>query len=316
MAVELHFGMDHEHYDWSPFNKQRPVLRWPENARVALCVIVSLEHMEWRPPQGTFQNPALAGGYGPSPFPDVTRWSHREYGHRVGVFRLLDSLERHGIKTTVAMDVLTAQNYPFLVKHCQNRGCEIIGHGISVSRLITSKMPEEEERQYIQTSVEALTRATGATPLGWLGPEYGESSRTPRLLAQAGIRYVCDWTNDEQPFPMKAGVGASHGSPLLALPVMLPLDDVNSLWDRRIPMGKYVEMVKDSFDTIYREGEENGRLMVLNLHPWLMGQPFRIRYLNDALDYIMGHPGVWAATGSEIAEWYRRNPPSHVQPLA
>jgi peptidoglycan/xylan/chitin deacetylase (PgdA/CDA1 family) len=213
-------------------------------------------------------------------------------------------LERHGIKATVAMDVLTAQNYPFLVRHCQSRDCEIIGHGMSVSRLITSNMSEENERQYIQTSVEALTRATGIAPLGWLGPEYGESARTPKLLAQAGIRYVCDWTNDEQPFPMKTGQGE-----LLALPVMLPLDDVNALWDRRITIGKYRDMVKESFDTLYQDGAENGRLLVLNLRPWLMGQPFRIRYLNEALSYIMGHKGVWAATGSEIVEWYRRNPP-------
>ena len=304
MAVELHFGMDHEHYDWSPFNKQRPVLRWPENARVAVCVIVNLEHMEWNPPQGTFQNSALAGGYGPSPFPDVTRWSHREYGHRIGFFRLLDSLDKHGLKTTVAMDVLTAQNYPFLVRYCQERSCEIIGHGISVSRLITSNMSEEEEQEYIHRSVQGLTDATGIAPLGWLGPECAESARTPQLLAQAGIRYVCDWTNDEQPFPLKTTEGE-----ILALPVMLPLDDVNALWDRRVTIAKYVQMVKESFDTIYQEGEENGRLMVLNLHPWLIGQPFRIRYLNDALDYVMGHQGVWAATGSEVVEWYLRNPP-------
>jgi allantoinase len=304
MAVELHYGMDHEHYDWSPFNQQRGVLRWPDNARVAVCVIVTLEHMEWDPPEGTYQNPALSGGYGPAPFPDVTRWSHREYGHRVGIFRLLDLLARHGLQATVALDVLTAQNYPFLVRHCQSRGCEIIGHGISVSRLITSNMSEQEEREYIETSVRDLTAANGVTPTGWLGPEYGESARTPQLLAQAGIRYVCDWTNDEQPFLMNTPEGE-----LLALPVMLPLDDVNALWDRRVTMGRYVEMVKESFDTIYREGSENGRLMVLNLHPWLMGQPFRVRYLHKALDYIMGHREVWAATGSEIVEWYRANPP-------
>lgn len=115
------------------------------------------------------------------------------------------------------MDVLTAQNYPYLVRHCQNRGCEIIGHGISVSRLITSKMSEEEEQEYIHRSVQGLTDATGGAPLGWLGPEYGESARTPQLLAQAGIRYVCDWTNDEQPFPLKSPEGES-----LALPVMVP----------------------------------------------------------------------------------------------
>ena len=304
MAVQLHYGMDHEHYDWSPFNQHRKVLRWPQNARVALTVIVNLEHMEWQPPEGTYQNPALSGGYGASPFPDVTRWSHREYGHRVGIFRLLDLLDKHGIKATVAMDLLTAQNYPYLVRHCQQRGCEIIGHGISVSQLITSNMSESEERDYITSAVGGLAEATGAAPQGWLGPEYGESSRTPQLLAQAGIRYVCDWTNDEQPFPMKTPEGE-----LVALPVMLPLDDVSALWDRRVTIGKYVEMIKESFDTIYEEGEANGRLMVLNLRPWLSGQPFRVRYLDAALEYIMGHQGVWAATGSEIIDWYCANPP-------
>lgn len=137
-----------------------------------------------------------------------------------------------------------------------------------------------------------------------LGPEYGESARTPGLLAQAGISYVCDWTNDEQPFPLKTTEGD-----LLALPVMLPLDDVSALWDRRVTIAKYVEMIKESFDTIYEEGESNGRLMVLNLRPWLSGQPFRVRYLAGALEYIMGHPDVWAATGSEIIDWYRANPP-------
>ena len=304
MAVQLHYGMDHEHYDWSPFNQQRKVLRWPENARVALAVIVNLEHMEWQPPEGTYQNPVLSGGYGASPFPDVTRWSHREYGHRVGIFRLLDLLDKHGIKATVAMDLLTAQNYAYLVRHCQQRGCEIIGHGISVSQLITSNMSESEERDYITSAVGGIAEATGAAPRGWLGPEYGESSRTPGLLAQAGIRYVCDWTNDEQPFPMKTPEGG-----LLALPVMLPLDDVNALWDRRVTIGKYVEMIKESFDTIYAEGAANGRLMVLNFRPWLMGQPFRVRYLAAALEYMVGHEGVWAATGSEIIDWYRANPP-------
>ena len=305
MAVQLNYGMDHNHYDWSPFNQQRARLRWPNDARVAVCVIVTLEHMEWTPPPGTYQNPVLSGGYGASPFPDVTRWSHREYGHRVGIFRLLDALQKHGLKPTVAMDVLTAQNYPFLVRYCQNLGCEIIGHGMSVSRLITSNMSEPEERQYIADSVQGLSAATGASPRGWLGPEYGESERTPQLLAEAGIEYVCDWTNDEQPFPMNTAPRR-----LLSLPVMLPLDDVSALWDRHVTIGRYVEMVQESFDTIYREGADNGRLMVLNLRPWLMGQPFRVRYLVRALAYMMGHQGVWAATGSEVADWFRENPPT------
>src|SRR5206468_11812128 len=104
------------------------------------------------------------------------------------------------LKSTIGMDVGTAGNYPFVVRHCLGRGDEIIGHGVAVNRMITSRMSEQEEREYIQTSVQALTRATGKVPVGWLGPELGESTRTPRVLAEFGIRYVCDWVNDEQPY--------------------------------------------------------------------------------------------------------------------
>ncbi len=157
----------------------------------------------WSRPPGRYQVPNLAGGYGQGPFPDVTAWSHREYGHRVGIFRVLSVLDKYGIKPTIAMDALTAEHYPFVVRHCLGRSCEIIGHGISVNRMITSRMSEDEEREYIRTSMESLTRATGKSPAGWLGPESGESSRTPQLLAESGIRYVCDWVNGEQPYSFK-----------------------------------------------------------------------------------------------------------------
>lgn len=303
MPPERRFGMDHEHYAWSPI-VTRGVLRWPEDARVALCVIVNLERMEWSPPEGSYQSAALSGGLGRRPFPDYARVSHRDYGHRVGIFRVLDVLDSHGIKATVAMDTKTAEGYPYLIRHCLGRGCEIIGHGISASQMITSKMSEKEEREYIRASVEALRRATGRAPAGWLGPEYGESSRTPGLLAQAGIRYVCDWVNDEQPYPMKTDRGELH-----ALPIMLELDDVNALWDRRVTIDRYAELLKESFDTLYRDGAQNGRVLVLNLHPWLIGQPFRVGYLDDALGYMMQRQGVWAATGSQIVDWYRENHP-------
>jgi peptidoglycan/xylan/chitin deacetylase (PgdA/CDA1 family) len=126
----------------------------------------------------------------PRPYPDYARLTHQAYGLRVGIFRVLEVLEKHGIPPTVAMDALTAEHYPYLVRHCVQRGCEIIGHGMAASRMITSKMSEPEERAYVQSSVATLARATGNTPLGWLSPEYGESTRTPSLLAQAGLKYV------------------------------------------------------------------------------------------------------------------------------
>ncbi|MCI0794949.1 MAG: polysaccharide deacetylase family protein [Chloroflexi bacterium] len=304
MPAERRYGMDHPHYDWSPITT-RGILRWPQDARVALCVIVTLEHMEWLPPEGSFQPINLAGGSAARPFPDYARLSHREYGHRVGIFRVLDVLEKHGIKPTVALDALTAANYPYLVRHLLERGCEIIGHGVSVSRMITSNMSEQEERDYIQESLAALTAATGVTPQGWLGPEYGESSRTPQLLAEAGIRYLCDWANDEQPYPLTTPQGE-----ILALPIMLEMDDVNALADRRVDVDRYAQMLKEGFDTLYEDGATNARLLALHLHPWLIGQPFRIGYLDDALGHMVRRQGVWAASGGEIVDWYRRNPPA------
>lgn len=299
---EPHPGMDHDHYDWSPLNAGRTRVAWPGSARVALCVIVSLAHVEWRRPEGHYQVANFAGGYGASPFPDVTAWSHREYGHRVGIFRVLDVLQKHGITPTVAVDVLTAEHYPFLVRHCRERGCEFIAHGVSANRMITSRMTEDEEREYLRTCIETLTRATGKAPAGWMGPDYGESTRTPRLLAQAGLRYVCDWVNDEQPYPLKVPEGELH-----ALPVTLPLDDIHALWDRRVDIDRYGAMIRESFDKLYQDGERSGRLLVLNLHPFLIGQPFRIGCLDAALGHIVQSPGVWAATGAEIIDAYVRS---------
>lgn len=301
MPAERRFGMDHEHHDWSPISTRR-ALQWPDGARVALCVMVNLEHMEWYPPAGSFTSPILGGGLGSRPFPDFARLTHREYGHRVGIFRVLDVLEKHGIRPTVAMDALTAEHYPYLVRHCLQRHCEIIGHGMSVSQMIHGNMSEQEERDYIQTSITTLTRATGQAPAGWFGPEYGESARTPQLLAQAGIRYVCDWANDEQPYRMKTSQGVLH-----ALPILLELDDIHAMWERRVPVDRYGALIAEGFEILYRDGAQNGRLLVLNLHPWYIGQPFRIGFLDHALGTIMHRQGVWAANGAAIIDWYQRH---------
>ena len=302
MPAERRPGMDHEHYEWSPINR-RGVLRWPGGARIALCVVVTLEKMEWEAPPGNF-TVSLPGGIADRPFPDYARVSHREYGHRVGIFRVLDVLQKHGVRATVAMDAMTAEANPYLVDHCLQRGAEIIGHGISVSRMITGRMTEEDEEEYVHSSVETLRQATGASPQGWLGPEYGESERTPGILAAAGVGYVCDWVNDEQPYRMTTDQGELH-----ALPLMLELDDINALWDRKVPVDRYARLLEESFDGLYEGSRESGLLMAFNLHPWLIGQPFRIGYLDQALGHMVRRQGVWAATGSEIIDWFKANPP-------
>lgn len=301
MAAPRSSGMDHPHYRFSPI-VERPRLQWPGDARLALCAIVALEHVEWAPPAGSVQAPNLYAHLAlRRPVPEFWSVSHREYGHRVGIFRLIELLEKHGVRPSVAMDAMSARNYPFLVRYLQERGCELIAHGVSASRMITSRMSEEEERAHIGESIAALRDASGRWPKGWAGPEYGESARTPQLLAQAGMRYVCDWANDEQPYRMTTAAGE-----LYALPVMVELDDAFALRDRCFRVDEYCRQLTDAFDTMYRDAAASGRLLVLSLHPWLMGQAFRIEFLDEALGYMLGHAGVWCATGIEVIEWYRQ----------
>jgi peptidoglycan/xylan/chitin deacetylase (PgdA/CDA1 family) len=290
--------MDNPYYDRSPL-PARPVLRWPDGARVALCVIVSLEHVELAPPPGTITSPSAVYG---GPWPriwDSAEVSHHEYGNRVGVFRVMELLQRFSLPATIALDAALVQVAPRLVEYLVERDCEFAGHGIAASRLISEEMPEADERDLIATSLDVLEAATGARPAGWLGADYGESTRTVRLLAEAGVRYVCDWPNDEQPYPMK--VPAGH---IVSLPVAVELDEVFTHRGRFIPTPRWADMVTDAFDRLYRDGEATGRLLVLNLHPWVIGQPFRIRELERALGHIAGHAGVWSAKGAEIVDWY------------
>ncbi len=303
MPGQRKVGMDHDLWDWSPMYK-RPVLRWPEGAQIAVCLLVDLGHYDWKPPEGAFDPPSHTPPMSMSPYPDLVTVTYREYGHRVGIFRVMEVLDKYNIKATVPMDAYTADHYPILVKECQQRGWEIIGHGVTQRQAITSLMSDDEEKQYIQRSLDALRQATGQMPAGWLGPEHCQSARTPALLAEMGIRYVCDFPNDEQPYRVHTPTGE-----LYSLPVMIELGDVMGHFNRKVTIQRWVQMVQEAFDVIYQEGKQNGRMLVLNLHPWCIGQPYRIKYLEQVIEHMVRRQGVWMATGSEIIDWYRTHPP-------
>jgi peptidoglycan/xylan/chitin deacetylase (PgdA/CDA1 family) len=299
--------MDHEIYPWSPI-VTRPVLRWPSGSRVALAVIVNLEHWDWDIPKGwPLAVSPLGGPEGlwtgnppPHAFPDIGGYGNHEYGNRVGVFRVLDVLKKHGITPTLALDKAVADHYPALVEAGAQIGAEFIAHGLSRRRIIHAGMSEDEERTYIRDSIEAVEKATGKRPVGWSGPDFQETQRTPYLLAAEGIRYVCDWGNDEQPYRMQPKTGE-----LYSLGVNLFLDD-NYIHQRgRRTINETSLLWRDWFDGLYADGAVNGRLMVLNLHPWVIGQPWRIRHLDEVLSHIMSSDGVWSATGIEIIEWFK-----------
>jgi len=290
--------MDQNHYAWSAL-PLRPALHWPDGARVALCVVVNVEHYDFEPVSGAFTPASVPGWRGRGPSPDYTTWSLREYGNRVGIFRVLKVLEKYRVPATIAIDAASAKRLNFVIRECQMRGFEFAGHGHSVTQMITSKMPEAVEREHIASALQTIRAATGAPVTGWFGPEYGESENTPALLAELGVRYVLDWPNDEQPYRMNVPKGE-----LVSLPTLIDLDDVYAHWHRRITIWRWERSVKEAFETLYNDGATSGRLLTLSLHPWLIGQPHRIKSLDEALAFICRRTGVWKATGQQIADHY------------
>jgi len=308
MPAQRAYGMDQDFYPWSPI-VTRPVLRWPDNARVALAVVVNLEHWDWQVPSGAPLAVSPLGGpeglwSGNQPqFPDIGGWGNHEYGNRVGIFRILAVLDKYGIVPTLALDKAVADHYPTLVAEGMRRGAEFIAHGLSRRGIIHIGMSEAEERDYIRASIAAVERAAGTRPVGWSGPDFQETPNTPNLLAAEGISYVCDWGNDEQPYRMtpksgelySLGVNAYLDDNYIHLHGRRTIDEVNLLW-------------REWFDGLYADGAATGRLMVLHLHPWIIGQPWRIRHLDEVLGHICARQGVWKATGHEIIDWFKAQP--------
>jgi allantoinase len=285
--------MDNPWYDYVPF-PLRPRLHWPKNARVAFCVVLHLEYFALIPAEDSYKDPRLVSEFG-NYVPDYRTWTQREYGNRTGIFRVLDVLDRYQIRAGVAVNAMAAERYPFLIEQCKRRKYEFIGHGTSANRMISSKMSEAEEKREIATSIAAVEKATGEKPTGWLGQEFGESQRTPQLLADAGLDYVLDWPNDDQPYPMKVG------KKFVSMPNQPEWDDVQQLWIRKINTTRYPDLVGDAFELLHKEGSQ---VFSLSIHPWLMGMAHRIKYLDEALRRIERFGNVWHATPGEIAKHY------------
>ncbi|HTW69630.1 MAG TPA: hypothetical protein VME47_07080, partial [Acetobacteraceae bacterium] len=227
-------------------------------------------------------------------FPDWLTWSQREYGARVGIFRVLDVLDRFGVTPSVALGSAAVQRYPELLDELMQRNACFMAHGSYATRRITSRMDEADERNFIAAARDAVAAATGAVPLGWCGQDFNESARTPALLAEAGFLYTMDWPNDDLPYWL-GPYGDRH---ILALPPQPEWNDLECMWLRRVSPPAWAEGVAEAFAMLHEEG---GRVFNLTLHPWVAGQAHRIRYLRDALSQVLGKPGVWRTTTDALA---------------
>ncbi len=290
-------GMDHRHYSYSALPDREP-LRWPGGERLAFWVLLYLEYWELEAPEDARSDPRFQGEYG-SFSPDYRSFTQREYGNRVGMFRVLDLLDRYQLKVSVAANAEAVERYPQIVEACLARGYEFVAHGTHQNRMITSDLDEAEESELIETATASIERATGSRPAGWLSPDSGESTRTPQLLADAGYDYLLDWPNDDQPYMMTTDPG------LVSIPYQMEWDDVVALWLRKVPNSRYPDIVGEAFQGLHEEGATTGMLFGLPLHPWVIGQAHRIKYLAQALADITAYDQVWQATAGEVAAYYR-----------
>lgn len=284
--------MDHGRFDYSPIAR-RPKRAMPNGARIAVWIVANIEHFEWGKPAMSM-TPMTAGLS-----PDVLNYAWRDYGARVGVWRLAEIFERQGVKVTAALNADVCAQYPQIVEEGRRLGWDWMAHGPNNTMLFTG-MPEEAEKPIIAGVLQTIVNATGKKPRGWLGPALTETHVTLDLLQEAGVEYVADWCNDELPYAIKTRKGA-----LTAMPYTLEIGDIPVFLQHGGSGEDFYRMLVDQFDMLYEEGATRPRIMSIALHPFIVGHPFRARHLERAIAHMKSRGDVWFATGGELLDWHR-----------
>ena len=287
-------GMDHDRYPWSQLHERESVA-WPDGAGLALWVNICVQFF----PLDQRGKPFPPPGGMTMPYPDLRHFSLRDYGNRVGIFRLLDACDRFRLKPSFAINGAICERAPGLIQALCERDCEIVAHGWDMDSLHHGGLGREEEAERIKRSRGSLEAATKREVRGWLSPARNESPRTPDLLGEQGFHWFADWVNDDMPYRFHTA-----GGNLWAMPLSNELEDRFILMQNLHSVASWREQVCDACDFLLAEAAASGggRILALNLHPWLMGQPHRIARLEAALAYITTRPGVWAAKPAEILE--------------
>jgi peptidoglycan/xylan/chitin deacetylase (PgdA/CDA1 family) len=276
-------------FDYSPIN-DRPPITWPGGARVAVYVGLNVEHF-------LLDRPSTSIWPGTAELtPDALNYGWRDYGARVGIWRTIESLDRHGIRPSVLLNTAVIDHHPQIVAAGLERDWAWLAHGRTNSTLHTG-LAVDEERQLLVEIVDAIVEATGRAPRGWMGPGLTETHHTPELLAQSGFQYVLDWTNDDQPYPLTV-------PGMISVPYSVELNDL-LIFGKGITGPEFVQMVKDHYEQLHADSATSGRVMALALHPFVIGQPFRHKYLDQVLGWLAAQPDVWLTTSDDIAAHFR-----------
>jgi peptidoglycan/xylan/chitin deacetylase (PgdA/CDA1 family) len=287
--------LDHERFRHQTLFTRKKV-QWPGQARVALWITVHLEFY----PLDMANQPFRVLGAMERGYPDYWNYTLRDYGNRIGVYRVMRLLDRYGLRATAAFNSDVARRYPELVRAVTDRRWEVMASGVNMAKLHTGGMPIEAERALVAESVSTVRRIAGTPVVGWHSPAHSESDATLDLVAAEGITYVADWINDDLPYPVTTSSGTIH-----AMPLTHEWADRTLLWQYHQSSDDFTAQVVEAFRVLYGEAQQHGgRILSVALHPWIIGQPHRVRALDAALRQITAHAGVWNATGAEIlAAW-------------
>lgn len=287
------YGNDHERYDWSML-ADRPAVTWPGDKPLAVWINTSLEFYPLNQQGKPFKVPNGMK----MPYPDLRHFTLRDYGNRVGIYRCLKAFERFEIRPTFAINTQLAQCTPYLLEQLLAFDGEILCHGWNMDHLHYGGQDKEEEAALVKRSVDTLRELTGRPVRGWLSPAKNQSWNTPDLLAANGIEYCCDWVNDDMPYAFR-----TENGPLTMMPLSTELEDQFVIGQNLHSEDAWVEQVKDACDFLLEEAAtQGGRMLALNVHPWLIGQPHRISSLEAVLEYIAGHDNIWQAPAGEILD--------------
>ena len=279
-------------YNYRPWDQRLPI-RWPNGAKLAFWVAPNIEFYELDPAP----NPHRKAW--PRPVPDVQGYGTRDYGNRVGHMRMMELLDKYGVRGSVSLSTALCEHHPEIIELCKARDWEFFSHGIYNTRYAYG-MDEAQERAMIEDSMRTIAEHTGQQCAGYLAPALTHTERTLDLFSEAGGIYTCDLFHDDQPTPVRV----RSGKPFVSVPYSLELNDTIAYVVNRIEPRRYGDMIKQAFDRLYQEGEQGGTVMCVPLHAYQVGHPHRIRAFAEALAHVVGHADVWVTTGREIAEHY------------
>ncbi len=285
---------DHGRYAYSPITG-RPDYTWPNGTRLAVYIGLNLEHFAF----GEGLGAEIAPG---GPQPDVLNYAWRDYGNRVGAWRMRDMFDALGMPVSVLANSAMYDYAPDLMAVFRERGDEIVGHGRTNSER-QSVLDRAGEAALIAEATQVLTEAEGMAPQGWLSPWIAESVDTPDLLAEAGYGYTLNWCMDDQPVWMQTSAGR-----LLSIPYPQEANDIPSIVARKDGAAQFADMIIDNFDEMLEQSRTQPLVMGIALHPYLVGQPYRLRHLRRALAHICAHrDDIWLTRSGEIHEYCRNS---------